>query len=144
MRLTVRKKTTPASGRFRPRPRAGRLLLPALVGCLWIGPTPGLAQPGSRTADIGELVSVLLRKHPYLFDDEARDRLEAAYREYRLTGAAEREREKSGRGTVAAEGTQRPAWPARFALAHFPGHLPRLDTARLEAGTSRDHHDGTD
>jgi hypothetical protein len=72
------------------------------------------------------LVSVLLRKHPYLFDDKARDRLEAAYREYRLTGAAER-------GTTAEErsaATHRPSWPARFALAHLldtsPG-LIRLD-----------------
>ena len=136
MRLTVTIKTTPARGRSPRRPRPGRLLLPVLAGCLWVGPTlglAGLAQPGSRTADIGELVSVLLRKHPYLFDEKARDRLQAAYREYRLTRAAELERDKRGRGASAEEGlvgAQRPAWPARFALAHFldtcPG-LMRLD-----------------
>ncbi len=137
MRFTVCKKTTPITGRFRPRPRPGWLLLPALVGCLWIGPTLGLAQPGSRTADIGELVSVLLRKHPYLFDDEARDRLEAAYREYRLSQAAEREREKAGRGASAEErsrGAQRPAWAARFALAHFLDTCPGLIRLDLRQG----------
>ncbi len=129
MRFTVTKKTIPSSGRLRPRPRPVRLLLPALVGCLWIGPTLGLAQPGSRTADIGELVSVLLRKHPYLFDEENKNRLEAVYREYRLTQAAEREREKAGRGASAEEqsrGAQRPAWAARFALAHFLDTCPGL------------------
>ena len=137
MRFTVTNKTTPASGRFRPRPRAGRLLLPALAGCLWIGPTLGLAQPGSRTADIGELVSVLLRKHPYLFDDENKNRLESAYREYRLAEAAERQREKAGRGASAEErstGAQRPAWPARFALAHFLDTCPGLIRLDLRQG----------
>ena len=113
------------------------MLLPALVGCLWIGSTLGLAQPGSRTADIGELVSVLLRKHPYLFEDEARDRLEAAYREYRLTQAAEREREKAGRGASAearSRGAQRPSWPARFALVHFLDTCPGLIRLDLRQG----------
>lgn len=41
VRLTVRKKTAPASGRFRLRPRAGRLLLPVLAGCRWVVPIPG-------------------------------------------------------------------------------------------------------
>ena len=126
MRLAGTIKTTPARRRSRPRHRPGRLLLPVLAGCLWVGPTLGLAQPASRTADIGELVSVLLRKHPYLFDDKSRDRLEAAYREYRLTGAAERAREKSGSAGVAAEGAQRPSWPSRFALAHFLDTCPGL------------------
>ena len=126
LRITGTTKETPAKRRSGRRPRPVRLLLTVLAGCLWAGPTLGLAQPGSRTADIGELVSVLLRKHPYLFDDEARDRLEAAYREYRLAQAAEREREKSGRGGVEAEGSQRPSWPSRFALVHFLDTCPGL------------------
>ena len=134
MRSTVTIKITPARGRFRPRTRKRRLLLPVLAGCLWFVPTLGPAQPGSRTADMGELVSVLLRKHPNLFDEEARERLEAAYREYRLTAAAEREREKSGRGGVAAEGSQRPSWPARFALAHFLDTCPGLIRLDLRQG----------
>ena len=137
MRLTVTIKTTPARKRSRPRPRPGRLLLPVLAGCLWIGPGAGLAQPGSRTADIGELVSVLLRKHPYLFDDEARNRLEATYREYRLTEAAERERARPGRGTTAAEPSdraQRPSWPAGFALVHFLDTCPGLIRLDLRQG----------
>ena len=137
MRLAVTIKTTPARRRFRSWPHPSWLLLPVLAGCLWIGPTLGMAQPGSRTADIGELVSVLLRKHPYLFDDEARNRLESAYREYRLTQAAEREREKAGRGASAEErsrGAQRPAWPARFALAHFLDTCPGLIRIDLRQG----------
>lgn len=126
MRITGTTREAPAIRRSGPRPRPVWLLLPVLAGCLWLGPTPGAAQPGSRTADIGELVSVLLRKHPYLFDEEARDRLEAAYREYRLTAAAEREREMSGGVRVEAEDTQRPSWPARFALAHFLDTCPGL------------------
>ena len=126
MRLTGMKKMAFVKRGFGPRTRPGRLLLPVLAGCLWLGPTAGPAQPRSRTADIGELVSVLLRKHSYLFDEEARDRLEAAYREYRLTATAEREREKSERGGVAAEGARRPSWPARFALAHFLDTCPGL------------------
>lgn len=120
-----------------PRPRPGWLLLPALAGCLWIGPTLGLAQPGSRMADIGELVSVLLRKHPYLFDDQARDRLEATYREYRLTQAAEHEREKAGRGASAeaqSEEAQRPSWAARFGLVHFLDTCPGLIRLDLRHG----------
>ena len=114
------KRMTLPGRRRGPRAFPGWLLLSALAGCLWIGPGAGLAQPGSRTADIGELVSVLLRKHPYLFDDEARNRLEATYREYRLTEAAERERARPGRGTTAAapsDRAQRPSWPAGFALS---------------------------
>ena len=133
MRLTVMKKTTPVRRRSRPRPRPG-WLLPLLAGCLWLGPTTGLAQPESRTADIGELVSVLLRNHPYLFDEEDSDRLEAAYREYRLTAAAEREREKTGRGGAAAEGARRPSWPARFALVHFLDTCPGLIRLDLREG----------
>jgi len=134
LRSTGTKKMTPLSRQCWPRRLRVRLLLPVLAGCLWIGPNPGLAQPGSRTADIGELVSVLLRKHPYLFDEKARDRLEAAYREYRLTAAAEREREKTGRGGVEAEGAQRPSWPARFALAHFLDTCPGLIRLDLREG----------
>ena len=137
MRLTVMRKVTRLRRGFGFRPGPGWLLLSALAGCLWIGPGAGLAQPGSRTADIGELVSVLLRKHPYLFDEEARDRLEAAYREYRLTGAAERERARPGRGTTAADPSdraQRPSWPARFALAHFLDTCPGLIRLDLRQG----------
>ena len=134
LRITRTTKETPAIRRSGRRPRPVWLLLPVLAGCLWLGPTPGPAQPGSRTADIGEMVSVLLRKHPYLFDEEARDRLEAAYREYRLAQAAEREREKAGRGGVEAEGSQRPSWPARFALAHFLDTCPGLIRLDLREG----------
>ena len=137
MRLTRKKKMTLVRGRRGPRAFPGWLLLSALAGCLWIGPGAGLAQPGSRTADIGELVSVLLRKHPYLFDDEARNRLEATYREYRLTEAAERERARPGRGTTAAEPSdraQRPSWPAGFALVHFLDTCPGLIRLDLRQG----------
>ena len=137
MRLTGKKKMTLVRGRRGPRTLAAWLLLSALAGCLWIGPSAGLAQPGSTTADIGELVSVLLRKHPYLFDDEARNRLEATYREYRLTEAAERERAKPGRGTATAEPSdraQRPSWPARFALVHFLDTCPGLIRLDLRQG----------
>lgn len=137
MRLTGTIKKTPARRRPRSRHRPGRLLLPVLAGCLWVGPASGLAQPGSRTAEIGEMVSVLLRKHPYLFDDKARDRLEAAYREYRLTAAAEREREKAERGASAeaqSAEAQRPSWPARFALVHFLDTCPGLIRLDLREG----------
>lgn len=111
-----------------------KTLVLVLAWCLGVQVVAGLARTRSRTADIGELVSVLLRKHPYLFGDEARDRLEAAYREYRLTRAGERQREKSGSGGAAAEGTQRPSWPARFALAHFLDTCPGLIRLDLRHG----------
>jgi len=82
-------------------------------------------------------VSVLLRKHPYLFDDQSRDRLKATYREYRLTRAAEREREKRGRGASVEqrpEEAQRPSWPARFALVHFLDTCPGLIRLDLREG----------
>ena len=131
------KRMTLPGRRCGPRAFPGWLLLSALAGFLWIGPGAGLAQPRSRTADIGELASVLLRKHPYLFDEQTRNRLEATYREYRLTEAGERKRAKPGRGTTAAEPSdraQRPSWPAHFALVHFLDTCPGLIRLDLRQG----------
>ena len=83
------------------------------------------------------MASVLLRKHPYLFDEQTRNRLEATYREYRLTEAGERKRAKPGRGTTAAEPSdraQRPSWPAHFALVHFLDTCPGLIRLDLRQG----------
>lgn len=152
MRSIVTIKTIPARERSLRQPRPAWLLLPVLAGCLWVGPTLGPAQSGGRTADIGELVSVLLRKHPYLFDEQARDRLEAAYRDYRPANALDLAEQFDGHGTGRLS-TNLPGrlrgdyWcvPGPFEMSLPPGeweiavrrgleHLPLFDAITLKPG----------
>ena len=114
-----------------------KTLVLCLTWFLGVQVAGGLAQTQSRTVGIGELASVLLRKHAYLFDEVARNRLEETYREFRLTEAVEKQEAKARRRGVATRRpgrAQRPSWPARFALANQLDTVPGLIRVDLRRG----------
>ena len=106
-------------GKFRPRL------------ALWIGLFCVTVTPVGVTAnDLSQLVGTLLRRHPYVLDEERKDRLEKLYREFRETLAMEQAEVTSvlrPQGSVRGpESTLRPSWPSSFGLVSVLDEWPRV------------------
>ncbi len=93
-----------------------------------------------KANDLSQLVGTLLRRHPYVLDEEQKVRLEKLYREFRESLAKEQGEVPSvvrPKGSLRGpESTIRPSWPAGFGLVSVLDESPqviRIDLTSPEA-----------